>query len=262
VARVRGLLGLLAAATLLAGCHSGRGAGPSAAPERPVQTAGEAPPLVMDRSFVAPPAIRMRFQDGGLRYTAGCNLMTATVGWDGNRLVLSGGASTAKLCEGQRGADEQSLNGFLRGRPSVRLDGSELTLTSPDRTLRLLDRKVAEPNRPFEETGWLLRSVTVDGAPALVPSDKQPFLIFREGRFFGGTTCNDYSGNLVIGPDGLDLSGLQVGPVWCTEPMATIERGLLSLVAGPVQERVTGDQLVITNDDGATAEFVARDDGF
>ena len=30
----------------------------------------------------------------------------------------------------------------------------------------------------------------------------------RDGRFFGGTTCNDFSGNVVIGPGGLDLSGL------------------------------------------------------
>lgn len=204
----------------------------------------------------------MRFQDGFLRYTAGCNLITGIVGLDGDRLALRDGAHTAVLCEGARGADEAWLEAFMQARPAWRLEGMELTLTEPNAALRLLDRSVAEPNRPLEGTNWLLRSVTFHGATTLLAADKQPFVRFRAGRFFGGTTCNDFSGDVAGGAGAFDLTGLQVGPVPCTEPMATVERGLLALFVGPAQLDLTGDELVLSKDDGSAGRFVAQADGY
>jgi heat shock protein HslJ len=277
---------LLFAIGALVACQDGRSAGPSTGANssttgvldaRSVPTRGQDVAALMERSFVGTSAsesghprpfgagttVRVRFQGGGLRYTVGCNSMAAWVDLNGGRLVLRDGTSTLVGCGGSLGEDEAWLYSFMEDQPQWHLQDTHLTLTTANSVLRLLDRRVAEPNRSLEQpTRWLLRSVTVAGSTAVVPADKLPMIEFVGGRFFGGTTCNDFSGNVVMNGDSLFLSGLQVGPIPCTEPMATIERGLLALLDGPVDAKVSGDTLVINNGGAGRAEFLAQDDGY
>jgi hypothetical protein len=44
--------------------------------------------------------------------------------------------------------------------------------------------------------------------------------------------------------------------------MATVERGLLALLGGPVEYNVSGNSLVITKGTGLRADCVAQDEGY
>lgn len=283
----RGVLSfLLCALTLLVACRDSRSTSPLPEPiTRPTDVAAAAPAasaprdatLLAGRSFVGVSAIqggvprplgtgrtvRLAFRGDSVRYTAGCNSMSAWVELADGHISLRDGASTAALCTGTLGANEVWLRSFMDSRPAWEVQGMVLTLTTGDAVLTLLDRRAAEPNRPLEQpTHWLLRSIASGDDTAVVPNDKLPFIEFVGGRFFGGTTCNDISGNVVAGAVVLELSGLQVGPIPCTEPMATVERRLLALLDGPVEYTITGQSLVITKLGGSRADFLAQDDGY
>jgi heat shock protein HslJ len=106
-------------------------------------------PLVVGTS------IRLTFHDDGrLTASAGCNSMGGPVRTDGGRIAVADLATTEMGCDPERHAQDAWLAGFLTGRPAWRYEAPRLELRAGSTTVVLLDRAVADPDRPVEGTTW------------------------------------------------------------------------------------------------------------
>jgi heat shock protein HslJ len=97
-----------------------------------------------DQPLVEGTQVRLRFVDGQLAASAGCNSIGGAYRLDGGRLFFEGGAMTEMGCDEPRHAQDDWLLGFLGSRPAIAQDGDKLTLTSGGTVVAFLDAEVAE----------------------------------------------------------------------------------------------------------------------
>jgi len=249
---MRGLW-LCAVALLVAGC--GGAQGPAAQPGGGSQ--GAAADLIgrtflstsvteAGRSRELTPGTRVSLsfvEDGRLVANAGCNTMTGQARLGGTLETPDGLSMTEMGCDPPRHAQDQWLANVLQSGPSWRLDGDELTLTSGQIKLVLLDRAVAEPAPPVEGTKWLLETVYTGQTASSAPTG--PYLIFTGGQVTGSTGCNDLSG-----PAKITGSNIEFGPIGmtrkaCPGDLAPAERAMVAVLQGTVPFKVEHGQLTL-----------------
>jgi hypothetical protein len=104
-------------------------------------------------------------EDGTIRASPGCNMATGAASWDADVLSVADMSITEIGCEKPLMDQDQWFTELLRIGVTVSLTGSELSLTGGGVTLDLVDRRIADPNRPLVGTTWHLDGVsTVDTA--------------------------------------------------------------------------------------------------
>lgn len=104
--------------------------------------------------------IRVSFgADGRVSANAGCNYLSGSGRLESGRLLIDGLAMTEMACPGGLMEQEAWVAEFLTSRPALRLDGDELMLTGEAITVTLLDREVADPDRPLAGTRWSVHTV-------------------------------------------------------------------------------------------------------
>jgi heat shock protein HslJ len=136
----------------------------------------------VDRPLIAGTPIRLAFgTDGGVTLTAGCNTLGSDVDITEDRLVVGELSSTEIGCDQPRHDQDSWLAGILAADPGYTLDGDHLTLTSGPTTIALLDRRVADPDRPLEGTvcSWTASSTATP--PARRPPASAPHFESVEG---------------------------------------------------------------------------------
>jgi heat shock protein HslJ len=140
-------LALLMVAATLAACASGTGSTPAPTPVQGL--AGRTFVSISvsdggaDRPLVPGTTIRLGFQATSLTASAGCNTMGGGYRLDGDRLIVDQMSSTAMSCPDPLGAQDAWLAQLLGARPSVHLDGHDLTLAAGSIVIRLTDRGAA-----------------------------------------------------------------------------------------------------------------------
>lgn len=166
------------------------------------------------RDLVEGTEIRLTFGgDGNLSARAGCNTILGTWRLDGDSLAFGGGGMTEMGCSQSLHDQDQWLLGFLETGPAVQLEDDELTLTSGDTVIRLLDREVAEPDRALAPGQWDVESLYLSGdAVSTPPAGATASLTFEEdGTLLVNGGCNNGRGTWVAEGD-----TLQIGPVAMT----------------------------------------------
>jgi heat shock protein HslJ len=217
---------------------------------------GDAPPALDGRTFlsrsvtghelVAGTRIQLSFNDGNLGATAGCNSLGAPYSLDGDTLVTEGqGMTQTEIgCDPPRHDQDEWLSGFLTSRPTVALSDSALTLTSQATTIELVDREVADPDRPLVGTTWRVDTIIDGEAASSVPDEGDVTLRFPTDETFEASSegCTSVTGEMTLGPQTITFGDVTVDDIACPSPWAeTLE----VIGAGETTYRIEAARLTI-----------------
>jgi heat shock protein HslJ len=238
-------------ALFVVGCGGGQGSGgqPGGSPEADLVGRTFLSTSVTEagvpRELVAGTKVSLWFaEDGRLVANAGCNTLTGRIALGGGKLEIPDGLSMTEMgCDAARHAQDQWLVGFLQSGPSWRLDGDELILTSGETELVLLDRSVAEPAPPVEDTKWLLETIYTGDTASSAPTG--PYLIFADGRVTGSTGCNDLGGPATITGSNIEFGAIGMTRKGCPDDLAPVEQAMAAVLQGTVPFEVEHSRLTL-----------------
>lgn len=190
------------------------------------------------RELVEGTQIRLEFgDDGNLSVNAGCNQLLATATIGAAALEIDGVGGTEMGCGPDRHAQDEWISEFLTGSTGWALDGDQLTLTSDDTEIVLLDRVVADPDRPLEGTRWVVDTiVTGDAASSMVAdTEGSAWLVIEDGRFTAHSGCREYTGSVVESGTQLAFADtVQTDPA-CLPEFEEIDEVMAAIVTGEVE---------------------------
>lgn len=253
--RTLGLSVLLALAATTAACA---GDGAAAPPQDPalltgrafVSTAVSGPPIPGGGPLV------VEFPESGrIAATAGCNRSVGSVDLADGVLRADRLASTLMSCPPPLDGADTWLSELFAAQPRWHLDGDMLTLDGGDVSVSLLDRTVADPDRPVVGTQWVLTELVTaaavstswaleEAAPTLTVAD--------DGTVSGSTGCNRFTGHVTVG-DTLTFGPLATTRAACPDPeLARTESTVLAVLSGEVRYAVEGARMRLTGADGVT----------
>ncbi len=232
----------LAAALLLGACGGGSAApGPTG---RGLDGRTFLSTLIEGHALVAGSTIRLTFQGGRLSANAGCNSMSGTYRISADRLVVEQLATTQMGCDAPLMDQDRWVADLLDG-STITLDGNTLTLTKLAVRLTLLDREVADPDRPLIGTRWIVDGLIGGGAVSSVPINVVAALTFADGRVDVEAGCNQGGGSVTItdatiefGPIGLTKRGCEPGAM-------TVEQAVTATLSGTARYTIEAGNLTI-----------------
>jgi heat shock protein HslJ len=257
IARIAIALGVL----LLVGCGSRAGSGGLSDLRgrtflsTGVTENGQAKPLV------AGTRIRLSFDEEGRRIgaNAGCNHMGGDARVEGGRLVAGDMAMTAMGCDGGRGEQDAWLAKFLADKPTIRSSGTELVLANNTTEIRLLDRTVADPDRPLIGTRWVVQSVIDRETASSIPQGAVAQLqLNADGTFTGNTGCNNMGGGAVVAGANIRFAGVFTTKMACEEGRMRLEQIVLSVLHDTVSYEIEADQLRLRDASGKGLDLRAE----
>ena len=235
---------VVVALVLIGGCGSDA-AGPGAGQD-PLDGRVFIAQSVVGHETLPGTTIQLAFDRGQLRATAGCNSLGAPYRLTDDRLVVDGGMTMTEIgCDPARHLQDQWLGDVLQGEPSVALDGPNLTVATRDSTLHLLDRTVADPDRPLVGTRWHVDTVLRDGVASSVPGYSRVTLEFGDDGTLVATSpgCTSARPTVTASERSLQFGAVTIDSIGCPPPWAaTVEL----LRAGTATYMITGARLTIT----------------
>jgi heat shock protein HslJ len=201
----------------------------------------------VDRPLVPGSRIQLGFADGRISIHAGCNSMGGGYEIDGDTLRLKGGLATTEMgCDPERHEQDAWVSAFLGGGPRIRLEGDRLTLTGAGVAIELLDREVADPDRPLVGTPWRLESIVQGETVSSVPAGLAASLGFLEGGSVRvDTGCNEGGGPVTVGEGTLTFGSLTMTERSCGPDADAFERQILDVLRGEVAYAIEGPLLSI-----------------
>jgi heat shock protein HslJ len=200
-------------------------------------------------SLVPGTRIRLSFEGGQIGARAGCNLLGAPYAVTGGRLVVQGdGMTTTDMgCDPARHAQDEWLAEFLRDAPRLDLDGDSLTLTTTDATLHLIDRVIADPDRPLLRTQWRVDTVIDGDAASSVPAEHPVTLEFDNGKLTAASAgCTSAQLDIDVDSDRgtLRFGDFVIDTVGCPPPW---EQTVTVLRSRQARYSITAARLTITS---------------
>jgi heat shock protein HslJ len=205
------------------------------------------------RELVEGTRIRLEFTDDGqVRANAGCNHLFSDVRIGADRLEVGMVGGTEMGCDPPRHEQDGWLTAFLEGDPAWELDGDRLTLRSDTIELVLLDRRVADPDRPLLGTRWVVDTIiTGEVASSMTAgTEGQAWLEIGDGRFTASSGCRDVDGAADVSDERLRFSdAVQTDPI-CPPELVAVDEVLLTILTGEVGYEITANRLRLDHPDG------------
>jgi heat shock protein HslJ len=191
--------------------------------------------------------------------TAGCNILSGTVRIDSDRLVVSALGSTEMGCDPPRHTQDEWLAAFLATNPTYVLDGSRLHLRSNDTVIELRDRVIADPDRPLQQTVWVVDGL-IDGSTASsMPAGASATFVFDNAELHVLIeSCNEISGSVKISSSTIDIGRLVTTDVACAEPAASLEAAIADVLVGKITYAIEAASLRLTHPSGKGVTLRAR----
>jgi heat shock protein HslJ len=239
---------LLGAVALLVACTGGSSPGSSQPPDGGgsggIDGRTFLSTAIAGRALVPGSQVRLSFEDGRVAAQAGCNSMSGSYAVDGGRLAVGALAMTEMGCDPALMDQDAWLGEFLDG-ATIALAGDTLTLARDGVTLTLLDREVADPDRPLVGTRWVVDGLVSGDAVSSVPGGVIAALVFSDGEVAVEAGCN--SGG---GPAEVDDATITFGPIALTEmacgPDAmAVEQVVTAVLAGTADYAIEADVLTL-----------------
>jgi heat shock protein HslJ len=231
---------------------------PTTEPTMPDTTDPSAPTLD-GRSFlstsatgfdlVAGSVVRLTFSDGVIGVQAGCNSMGGDYtleSLDGGTLVVGPMSTTEMACESALMDQDDRLAELLSASPAVTLDGDTLTITSGSTSITLLDREVADPDRPLEGTTWTLDGIVTGDAISSVPAGVTATVTIVDGRAQVRAGCNTGSAAVTIGDDTIEFGPMALTKMACAPEAMEVETAVTSVLSGATSFEIEAGRLTIT----------------
>lgn len=199
------------------------------------------------RALVAGTRIRLNFQATDLGASAGCNSIGGTYRIDNGVLVFEAGAMTEMGCDPERLAQDDWLVKLLGSRPVATVAGNELTLQSGSVLVRLMDRKVVEPDVALVGPSWTVVSIISGDAVSSVPQGAEATLRFRaDGSVEVNAGCNMGSGTWKLVGTGLEITGVGLTKRACQGPGGALESAVMSVLnAGSMAAAIDSNVLTL-----------------
>ena len=237
---------LLVATAAVAACSAGVGG--SGAPSAPAGLAGRTflSTGITGRALVAGSTVRLQFEDRLVTATAGCNTMGGSYTVDSGVLHLGQLSSTEMACDPPLMAQDTWLAGFLDG-AGVVLDGNILTLSRDGVTLSLLDRTVADPDRPLEGTRWTVDGLVSGGVVSSVPQGVTATLTFQSGRVSADLGCNSGGADVTVTGTTITFGPMVHTDMACDAAKMGVERAVLAVLQGQAGYAIEAGTLTLTN---------------
>lgn len=197
-------------------------------------------------------AVHLAVGRSELSVSAGCNTLGASFTLDGDVLVVDDLVSTMIGCTPELADQDVRLGSFLESRPVVAPSADGMTWTGDGgATIVLVDRAVAEPDRPLQGTRWTLESVSDGEAVVSAVGFELVTLVFDAGSVTLNTGCAE--GGAAYGPDP-DLTstggGIVLAPLTlvrsddgCGDGVREAEAALTEIFGGAAGARVVADTL-------------------
>jgi heat shock protein HslJ len=256
---------VLAIALAVAGCGSRDGA-PSGSPS----TSGSE---LLGRTFLSTSVtedgqprkltekaqVRLQFfDDGRLMAAIGCNSMGGPVNLDGQKINVSELAMTGMGCDQARHEQDTWLAKFLGSKPSWRMDGDKLTVSSDTIEIVLADREVVEPDLALEGTKWILNGM-IDGQTASsMPDAANAILELRDGKVQVNTGCNSGMGAYELAGGTIRFSQVGTTKMACDGDRMRIETAVLEILNGEATFEIDAANLTLKNAAGKGLQFVGQ----
>jgi heat shock protein HslJ len=197
--------------------------------------------------------------DGQVSANAGCNHLFGDVTIDEDRLEVGLMGGTEMGCDPDLHAQDEWLMSFLQSSPSWTLDGDRLTLTAAGTEIVLLDREVADPDRPLENIRWLVDTIISGEAASSMwaGTEGSAWLLIEGGRFTAGSGCREFDGGVEIGDGSLRFADtVQTDPA-CPEELREVDEAMQAIFASEAEYSIEADRLLLTGPDDVGLGFHA-----
>ncbi|WP_433709909.1 META domain-containing protein [Nocardia sp. CA-084685] len=198
----------------------------------------------------------LTFADGRISANSGCNTADATVDLTDGILHVGTLASTLLACPDERSQADSWQDNVLTSLPKWRIDDSTLTLTGKETTVILLDKKIAQPDKPLTGTTWIISALMTPDAQirSQTLDDVKPTLnIAADGGVSGNAGCNRMTGHATASPtaNGPDVT-FQIGTtkMACAPEIMEVEQAVLKALDGKTSATIDADTLILRNTNG------------
>ena len=203
------------------------------------------------RPLVSGTRIRLTFSNGRITASAGCNTMSGTVRIEDDRLVISDLGSTEMGCDAARHSQDEWLASLLTASPSYVLDDTRLQLRITDTVIDLLDREVADPDRPLQQTVWAVDGIIDGSAASSIPAGTSATIVFGDDAVnLSIASCNEGTGDVKITPATIDVGRLVMTDVACSGPPAQLEAAIVRVLDGKIDYVIEAASLRLTGSNG------------
>jgi heat shock protein HslJ len=198
--------------------------------------------------LVAGTQVRLTFTaDGRISANAGCNTMGGPYRLEGSTLVVTDAGVTEMGCDAARHAQDDWVFGLLTSGPTLTLAGNELVLVAGTDSLALLDREVADPDRPLVGPTWTVDSIISGDAVSSTPQGATATLAFlADGSVQVATGCNMGSGAYAADATTLRFNDLVLDTRACADAAGQLEAAVLAVLrAETVAYRIEASSLTL-----------------
>ncbi|PTR31781.1 heat shock protein HslJ [Rhodococcus sp. OK519] len=256
------VLALLATATLSACGDSADG--DTTPPSTTSSAAPSAADAVWTRTFISTEVTGPQVPGGGplevafpepnqIAMSAGCNRGVGSVELTGGKVTTGPIATTMMACPGDVAGADKWMTDLFAAQPTWALNDDVLTLTTPDTTVTLTDKKTADPDRPIVGTEWVVDTLITPDAvttSAALETSAPTLTIGDNGQATGSTGCNRFNGPAQVGDGTIDFGPLATTRMACPTDVAEVERAVLHVLDGEVTYTIDGAVLRLTKADG------------
>jgi heat shock protein HslJ len=217
------------------------------------------------RELVDGTQISVRFHDDGrLTASAGCNTLLGDLTITDDALEIAGVGITEMGCDQPLHDQDMWLAAFFDSSPAWTLDGDELTLSSGGTEIVLLDREVADPDRPLEGTRWvadtLFSGSGPDGAASsmMAGTEGSAWLeIGTDGTFTASSGCREFRGSAVVNDGSVTFSDTVQTDQACAPEFEEVDETVATVLDGEVDFEITAGRLTLSHPDGVGLGFQA-----
>lgn len=199
------------------------------------------------RLLVPGTRIRLSFTDTTLGASAGCNSISGSYRIESGRLIFEGGGMTEMACDPDRMAQDEWLVERLGAKPAIRLTGDELALDDGSTIIRLMDRKVVEPDVALVGPTWTVESIITGDAVSSVPTGLSATLVFgADGTLTVDDGCNTGGATWKAVGAGIEVGALALTKKACDGPAAALESAVVGVLrAGTIAAAIDADVLTL-----------------
>jgi len=205
------------------------------------------------RALVKGSEIRLRFEDGRLGISAGCNSMGGTYALDGTRLTVSDLSMTEMGCDAPLMEQDTWVAGLF-GRAVQLTTGANASLISGEVVLTLADREQVSPDVALTGTTWVLDSLGTngdDGAVSSVPQGVVATVTFEDdATVLVNDGCNGGGGPVVVEGDTIRWGDRTTDLKACVDPGVTeVSQAVAAVLSGTTTFSIEEKSLTITKGD-------------
>ena len=204
----------------------------------------------IDHPLVAGSRIDIRFDNGRVMGSSGCNSYSGSYVLDGAALAIGPLVSTRKACPPDLMKQEADYQRVLAAADTAVFDGSALKLSGAAGTLEFTSE-----SQPTLTGAWTMTSYN-NGKQAVVSArigTKVTANFGADGRVSGSAGCNDYSGSYQANGAEISIGQVMATQKMCIDPdiMSQEQLFLRAIQAGTTIE-LRGDTLGLRDAKGAT----------